>query len=110
MKSKDNQSGINWRKLASRIPHRVQISANLYYDVVFVARFDNPTFVGLCRQSKHTIYIKTGQSSKETVLTYLHELLHAFSDENDIRLTERQVGLLERKMLTAVLKRGNIFI
>jgi len=105
----------NWRKLVKRIPSKVQIARKLFYDVVWVSEFRdnngviNESYVGLCDKNKRIIYILNTLSNKEKVLTYLHELIHAFSDENDIGITERQVGLIEKKCLTFVIKSGNIF-
>lgn len=100
----------NWRKLSKKIPIRVQIARKLFYDVVWVDGFVQENVVGLCDKNKRTIYLLKSLSPKEKVLTYLHEIIHAFSDENDIGITERQVGLLEKKCLLFMLKSGNIFV
>lgn len=100
---------VNWNKLYKSIPNKVQIGNKLYYKVQWVSEFKDPKQFGEMNSNKKYITIRKKQSKKEAVLTYLHEIFHAFSDENDIKLTEKQVSLLEKKMLYYVLKSGNIF-
>lgn len=100
---------INWQKLVKRIPYKVQITSKLSYEVVWVERFDNPRQVGEMDTDLKQIRIKIDQSNKEKVMTYLHEVIHAFSDENNIGLTERQVTKLENNMLYYWLKPDNLF-
>lgn len=100
---------INWKKLVSQIPHKIQISNKVYYEICWVDRFDNPEIVGLTDSGKREIYLKINQSNKEKVLTYLHEVTHAFSLENEIDLTEKQVLLIEKKCLYYCLKHDNLF-
>ena len=100
---------VNWKKLASQIPYKVQVGNKIFYEVVWVDRFDDPTQFGSTDANLKQIKIKIDQSNKEKVLTYLHETFHAFSDEHGIGLTETQVRLLETKMLYYWLKQDNLF-
>lgn len=101
---------INWKKLVKRIPHKLQVGKNDFYNVAWVTAFDDATQLGEFDASRCTLSIKQNQSDKEKVLTYLHEVIHCFSDINGIGLTERQVSLLEKKCLYYVLKSDNIFM
>lgn len=103
----------NFRQLAKRIPNKVQIGPRLYYTVSFVDKINinsKDVVIGMCDKNLKTIEILRTLGPKEKVMTYLHECIHAFSDENDIGITERQVGLLEKKCLLFMIKSGNIFI
>lgn len=100
---------VNWRKLAKRIPHKVQIGNKNFYEILWVERFDDPEQVGEMFKDLKQIKLKIDQTNKEKVLTYLHEVIHAFSDENDIGLTESQVSKLEKSMLYYWLKTDNLF-
>lgn len=100
---------INWSKLATRIPVEVQIGPKVFYKICWVDGFSDGTHVGLMDSQKKHIYIKINQSNKEKVNTFLHECLHAFSDENDLKLTESQVTSIENNVFYYLLKKGNIF-
>lgn len=100
---------INWRALAKKIPSQVQIGPKILFKVLWIENFPDGSLGEMHHDSKQ-IHIKLNQSPKETVLTYLHEVLHAFSDVNEIGLTEKQVSLLEKKMLYYWIKSGNLFI
>ena len=100
---------VNWSKLVKQIPYKIQIGNKLFYEVVWVDRFDDPLQVGEMDSKLKQIRIKIDQSNKDMVLTYLHEVLHAFSDEHKIGLTEKQVSLLEKKMMYYWLKPVNLF-
>ena len=96
-----------WKQLRKQIPIKVQIKASIFYDIVWVQEFPTDC-VGMTNFDKRQIQLKLGQTDKETVLTYLHELMHAISGENDINLTENQILKLE-KSLYYVLKPANVF-
>lgn len=98
---------INWNHLKKRIPSRVIIGNNSY-EILFIDEFNNPSTLGETRLEDKQIVLKNGQTSKELVKTYLHECLHAISEEYDVGLTEQQILKLEDS-LTFILKDGNIF-
>ena len=62
----------------------------------YIPKSDNA--VGLCDPEKQVIYIKKGQSAAETYYTFIHEVLHAFEFELDIKLDHRTVYKLERAL------------
>lgn len=99
---------INWKKLKNQIPSRVQITRNKYYEVVWVDSFPDGNTLGETRYNSKQIAIKKGLGNKLTVITYLHEVLHAVSGANDANLTEKQVEALE-KSFYYLLKCDNIF-
>lgn len=98
---------INWTKLTKRIPKSFKAGKNTF-KVKFIDKFDDGNHVGLSDWNNKCIYIKKKQSKEELVGTYIHECLHIFSDEFQIKLTEKQVGKLE-KTLQFWLLTGNIF-
>ncbi len=78
------------------IPSKVRITAKVTYEVLFTDEFlAGPHLLGEMRPTEKQIVIKNGQSDTELAKTYIHELFHAISDENDIKLTEKQVRKLE---------------
>lgn len=99
---------IKWVDLVSKIPHKVSVSPKRYFEISWVDTFDNPDVDGMTQFHPDRIIIRNSQSSSETIKTYLHEVLHAVSDEYTIGLTETQVIQLE-KALSTILKPGNVF-
>ena len=98
---------INWTKLKRRIPSKVLIG-NTIYEVLFIDEFKSPSILGETRLEDKQIVLKNGQTPKELVKTYIHECLHAVSEEFDVNLTEQQVLKLE-EALSCILKDGNVF-
>lgn len=99
---------LNWRKFKSLIPHRIQLNKNSWYEIVWISEFKDGNTLGEMRPDEQQIVIKTEESPKVTVITYLHEVLHSISDEYDVGLTETQILKLEKAFHYA-LKSGNIF-
>lgn len=99
---------INWKKLKRQIPHRVQITKNVWYEVVYADDFKDGKTLGETRYDMKQIVILNNQSPKMTVVTYLHELEHAFEMENEIGLTENQILKMEKSFYYR-LKPDNIF-
>lgn len=98
---------INWNNLKKRIPSRVTIGNNSY-EILFIDEFSSPSTLGETRLEDKQIVLKNGQTPKELVKTYIHECLHAVSEEYDVGLTEQQILKLEES-LTFILKEGNVF-
>lgn len=101
-------SKVDWRSLERHIPHRVQINNNRFYEVVEVQDFPDGNTDGECRYDQNQIVLLKDLTPKSKVSCYIHELIHATSDEFDANLTENQVLALE-KALYYWLKKGNIF-
>lgn len=100
---------LNWNKLTIKIPHEVQIGPGTFYKICWVDKFNDKNQVGMMDFENKHIYIKIDQSPEEKVKTFLHECAHAFSDENDIKLTENQIINLENNVFYYLIKKGNIF-
>jgi len=88
---------IDYKALAKNIPHNVQVANKRAYEVLYsdTIKFDN-NIMGETRFDPPQIVLQTGQSSREMVLTYWHEFLHAISEEHEVPLTESEVRRLER--------------
>jgi len=98
---------INWKAFKERIPARVQVGARRFFEIVWVQSFSDPSIFGETRFSPDQIALRAVDSEKEICHTYYHELLHAFSDQYEVGLTEAQVMKLE-KALHYILKDGNL--
>lgn len=98
-----------WLDWFNRIPQTVQVSRKGKYEVLWTDKIkEDDRTLGETRFDPKQIVIKTGQTYKESVSTYLHEFLHAVSEEYEVGLTEKQVRALE-KAVYFVLKEGNVF-
>lgn len=86
---------IQWKKIRNKIPSSVVVNKKRY-EVLWVDSFADPEVLGEKRVDPNQIVLKTGESDKETVLTFGHELLHAVADEYEAKLTETQVRKLEK--------------
>lgn len=84
------------KDLPKLIPAKVRITKDISYEVLWVDSFPKDSMqVGECRQGPQQIVLRKGSPPTETFKTYLHELYHSISFENDINLTEAQVTKLE---------------
>lgn len=99
---------VKWKKLVKRIPPRVQINRNSFYEVCWIEDFPDGNTLGETRYDPKQIVIKKGLSPKLTVQTYLHEIGHAVSEEFKANLTETQVLAIEA-FFYYMLKNDNIF-
>lgn len=99
---------ISWKSLVKRIPLQIKTSKKDVYDIVFVKDFLDGNTLGETRFHTKQIALLLGQSPKQTIHTYLHEILHAISDTYDAKLTETQILALE-KAIDFVLRKNNIF-
>jgi hypothetical protein len=98
---------VNWNFLYKRIPKTFKLNKK-QFKVQWCPKFPDKKQVGESDWNNKLMTLKTGETHKETVHTYIHECLHLFSDEFDIKLSEKQVQKLE-KTLHFWLKKGNIF-
>lgn len=99
----------NWKELSTRIPPSVHTGKKDRFEVVYVDSFSAPDTVGETRFNPKQIALKNGQSPRELVLTYLHEVIHAVDHTHEIGLTETQVRKLERALIP-ILKEANLFV
>lgn len=99
---------MNWKKWKSRIPAWVVINTYRWFQVAWVDRFFDGSHVGEMNPEHNQILIHKKLSDKLTVETYIHELLHAVSDEYDVDLSEQQILKLE-KAIPKMLEKGNVF-
>lgn len=91
---------LNWKKLRNNIPNKIQIGSRTVYELYWTQDFhfdneDEKTY-GITRYEPKQIVINSNQGDKETVLTMLHEFLHAYSYKYDINLTESQISAFEK--------------
>jgi len=54
------------------------------YKVKYVEKLENENWLGLCNRETKTIYIKTGQTKENEMITFIHELLHSLIGESSI--------------------------
>ena len=94
---------INWKKLHKRIPTQIKIKDQLFEIVWSTEIINDKHIMGMTRFDPNQIIIKIGQSPKETVHTYIHEVVHAIDYVYDIDLTEEQVLAIESS-LSVILK------
>lgn len=99
---------LKWKLFKDQIPHQIQLNAKSLYEILWVDNFSDGKTLGEMRPDVKQIVIKTGQTPKNTVITYLHEVIHSISNEFDIGLTENQVLKCE-KAIYYLLKKNNIF-
>ncbi len=103
----------NWKDLSTRIPPSVHTGKKDRFEVVWVDGFpaskDGRVVQGETRFDPKQIALRLGQTEREAVLTYLHEVIHAVDFTHSIGLTETQVQKLERALIP-ILKEGNLFI
>jgi len=91
---------MNWQKLRKNIPNKVHVGYGKYFELLWTDQFifekTGEKTYGITRFYPNQIIINKNQSDKETVLTTVHEMLHALSETHDINLTESQVTKLEK--------------
>lgn len=79
----------------SQYPKEVLVNGETYR-VKFVRRIQNDsTLLGLCCSGTKTIWIKKGQNAMERLKTFVHEVLHAFEFEYDIKIPHKLIRDLE---------------
>ena len=80
---------------AVKIPSRIKIKNKVVYELVWVDEFSDPDTLGECRPWAKQIAIKSGQSERQEIKTFLHELLHAICEERGIKVSHRAIYQLE---------------
>lgn len=99
---------VNWKALYKRIPIAIQLTKRVKYDVTWTRPDPSLDHIGITHLEAKHIVLNLELKAKEAVHTYLHEVLHAISQEYEVNLSEKQVLALE-KALYFVLKPNNLF-
>jgi hypothetical protein len=89
----------DWKKKARNIPSKVAIAPKVSYDITFQKEIVDTVGNHLCGftdLNNKIITVRMGMSPKLTVETFVHEVFHAFSEEFELNLTEKQVLGLEK--------------
>lgn len=85
---------ISWKRLRKNIPSSVKVK-KATYEVLWSQEHVSGQNYGETRFDPKQLIIYDDGNDKETVHTFVHELLHAISHEYEINLTEQQVQKLE---------------
>lgn len=99
---------IDWAKYFKRIPVSVQLTKKVKYDVLWTRPDPSLDHIGRTHTDSKQIIVDNTLKPKLAVHTYIHELIHAISEEYKVGLSEKQVLALE-KALYFVLKPVNVF-
>lgn len=99
---------IDWKSYFKRIPISIQLSRKVKYDVTWTRPDPSLDHIGRTHTDTKQIVVSLDLKPRMAVHTYIHEFLHAVSEEYEANLTEKQVLALE-KALYFVLKPGNLF-
>lgn len=102
----DKVEHMNWKHFKKRIPVNIQIGPKVFYEILWAEEFKH-SLVGKTIPEYRQIILKTNETPKETVITYLHEVLHAVSDAYGVGLTENQILAMEAAF-KFILKQNNI--
>jgi hypothetical protein len=78
-----------------KVPSHIKIKNKVSYEIVWVESFEDDTTVGECRFDARQIAIKTGLSKRETIKTFIHEVLHAIEFERGIKIQHKAIYQLE---------------
>lgn len=78
-----------------KIPKYFEIGRETW-EIRWVNKFKDRQQVGESDPEKRIIRIRKGMTTKETWATLIHELLHAFEAEYDIKLKHKQIYELDR--------------
>lgn len=61
-----------------KIPHRIRIKRNVFYEIVFAEVVKNDySCMGYCDGDNKQIILKIEQSKESMIKTLIHELIHA---------------------------------
>jgi hypothetical protein len=65
------------------------------YSIAFVDQIEGRSTLGLCDFERKIIFIRNRQKSKDTLKTFIHELLHAIEHEFDLTMQHDLIYKLE---------------
>lgn len=89
---------VNWKSLRKKIPNRVQVKKDLWYEILWTDEFFHGDLYGEMRPDKKQIVLNKNQGDKETMHTLYHELIHLFIDEYEAKLSEADVAKMEKSL------------
>lgn len=79
----------------NQYPKTIQVNGETY-TIKWVTRFKNdPKQLGECCSTTKVIRIKKGQTPEERLKTYIHEIIHVFEFEHDLKIAHKLVYSLE---------------
>jgi len=88
---------MRWLGFLKRIPHKVQVTSKVFYEILYTPEIvGKEDCLGVTYLQQKQIMLMSKQSPKNMVHTYIHEVVHAFSEEYSVDLTERQVRAVEK--------------
>ena len=99
---------VNWKSLFKRIPVSIQLTRTIKYVITWTRSDPSLDHIGRTHTDTKQIVVNMDLKPKMAVHTYIHEVIHAISEEYEVGLTEKQVLALE-KALYFILKKGNLF-
>lgn len=82
-----------------KLPHKIRITSKVSYEILHVDAFDDPEQLGECRFDTKQILINKNQSDTETIKTFIHEVLHALSEESGAAIPHGSIYKLESAIL-----------
>lgn len=87
------------------LPHPKTYPKYIHFsDSVWHIKFKkNLNCYGLTSASKKTIYIKKGLSARQTLSTFIHELLHVIEFDHPVKLKHKTIYKLEAAILEILL-------
>lgn len=78
-----------------KLPSHVKIKNKVVYEVVLVSEFKDPEVLGECRYDQKQIALKIGQSKRQLLKTFYHEVFHAICHERGIEIPHKSIYKLE---------------
>lgn len=82
------------KPVSEMLPRKVRITAKISYSVLFVDKLENDD-LGSCDKNSRQILILLGMSKKETLATFIHELIHAIEFEYNIAIPHLAVHQMD---------------
>ena len=89
---------VNWKSLRKKIPNKIQVKKDLWYEVLWTDEFFDGDYYGQMRPHSKQLILNKNQGPKETMHTFYHELIHLFVDEYGAKLSEADVQKLEKSL------------
>jgi len=84
-----------WPPKKSQYPKQITVAESVY-SLKFVRKIDDAGTLGLCNGDDKVITIKLSQSREDTLLTFIHELLHCLEFEYGLDINHKTIHKLEK--------------